>query len=145
MACNSVEAKIIGNRSHRTTTIIIGTTPSILMERDQIVTEVERLLRDREELEKNVAYLERNNAEDNVQMKALYTQMKLRLSVVRMQYSVAQKKLEKLDSQRRDMSKCPPTEGGRFCVKRRAAKPVFPAFICRTLFIQVIISDLFML
>ncbi len=106
MACNSVEAKIIGNRSHRTTTIIIGTTPSILMERDQIVTEVERLQRDREELEKNVSYLERNNAEDNVQMKALYTQMKLRLSVVRMQYSVAQKKLEKLDNQRRDMSKC---------------------------------------
>lgn len=106
MACNSVEAKIIGNRSHRNTTIIIGTTPSILMERDQIATEVDRLQRDREELEKNVAYLERNNAEDNVQMKALYTQLKLRLSVVRMQHSVSQKKLQKLDSQRRDMSKC---------------------------------------
>ncbi len=106
MACNSVEAKIIGNRSHRNTTIIIGTTPSILMERDQIASEVERLQKDREELEKNVAYLERNNAEDNVQMKALYTQLKVRLSVVRMQHSVAQKKLQKLDSQRRDMSKC---------------------------------------
>ena len=105
MACNSVEAKIIGSRANRTTTIVIGTTPKILLEKDQLISEVDRLTKECEELQKNVQYLERTNVEGTPQM-GLYSQMKLKLSVSRMQLSKAKKKLDELEDQRQDISKC---------------------------------------
>ena len=105
MACNSVEAKIIGSRANRTTTIVIGTTPRLLLEKDQLLSEIERLTKDREELQKNLQYLERTSG-SNAQQMGLYNQMKLKLSVSRMQLSKAEKKLEELEAQRQDVSKC---------------------------------------
>ncbi|MEG0178209.1 MAG: FapA family protein [Oscillospiraceae bacterium] len=60
----SVEAKVIGSRSSTPTTIILGITPSILRERNEMDAQYKDVNNQYFEIKKNISYLEQQNEPD---------------------------------------------------------------------------------
>lgn len=106
MATEYIIAKVIGNLSHRPNTILIGFTPELVREKEQLTKELQEMRQQQEQAAKNVSYLERFEGQLTEEYEKLYKEQKLRLSVLNMKYAKAQKKFEVLQEQQRDLKGC---------------------------------------
>lgn len=91
----SMSANVIGSKSNRSTSIVLGFSPTAMEERSRLERELAQMDAELGELEKNVAMLERMG---NLQgeYKELYNQLKLKLSVQRLRRNREGKKFEAL-------------------------------------------------
>ncbi len=91
----SLKAKVIGSKANRETEIIMGLTSAIVQERRKLESDLAILARDIEGLEKNVNLLSRQT-KLTPEYEQLFKQLKLKLSVSKMQQAKLTKKRDVL-------------------------------------------------
>ncbi|MBR5486088.1 MAG: DUF342 domain-containing protein [Oscillospiraceae bacterium] len=91
----SLKAKVIGSKANRETEIIMGLTSAIVQERRKIESDLATLIRDIDGLEKNVNLLSRQK-NLTPEYEQLFKQLKLKLSVSKMQQAKLTKKRDVL-------------------------------------------------
>lgn len=104
MAANSISARLIGNKSNRTTALILGGTPGILMEKSDVEQEFRRTRDEIEELQKNLQYIGRSGAL-TPEYKRMQNDFKLKLSMMNIQQAKLKQRLEEL-TENLDPSNC---------------------------------------
>lgn len=102
----SIEAKIIGSRSYTQTNIVLGVTPNMLKERNQIRQQYKAALSECQSLNSDILFLEQtqNISETEQQKQLLHYRGKLNL--VLFKKNRLEKKLEKFLEQQSQISPC---------------------------------------
>lgn len=104
MAANSISAKLIGNKSNRTTALILGGTPGVLKEKSDTESELQQALADIDELRKNLQYIGRSGAL-TPEYKRMQNDFKLKLSMLNIQQAKLKQRLGEI-SENLDPANC---------------------------------------
>lgn len=97
MAAHSISAKLIGNKSNRTTSIILGGTPGLLKEKSETETELNQITASIAELRKNLDYLAKAKTL-TPEYKKIQNSLKLKLSTENIRLAKMKKRLDEIQS-----------------------------------------------
>lgn len=97
MAANSIDAKLIGNKSNRTTAIILGGTPGILKEKSDTEAELKETLAAIDELRKNLQYIGHSSTL-TPEYKRMQSDFKLKLSMMNIQQAKLRQRLADIET-----------------------------------------------
>lgn len=95
MAANTIDAKLIGNKSNRTTALILGGTPGVLKEKSDTEAVLKDTLAEIDEIRKNLAYIERAGNQ-TVEYKKLQNDFKLKLSTLNIRQAKLNQRLAEI-------------------------------------------------
>lgn len=95
MAANNLQANLIGNKSNRTTVIILGGTPGVLKEKSDTDAALKQMRADIEEVQKNLQYLGRSNSLIP-EHKRLQNELKLKLTTLNLQQAKLRSRRDEL-------------------------------------------------
>lgn len=109
MAANSIEAKLIGNKSNRTTALSLGGTPGVIKEKSDAEGELKQVLVDIEEIQKNLQFIQRTSGR-SPEYKKMGDDLKLKLSMKNIQKAKLQQRIAEITNNL-DPSNC------RLCCK----------------------------
>lgn len=97
----SIDSRRIGSRSAVQTTIVLGTTPSLMKEKAALEQELKAMTPQLEEMSKNLAYLERLESlgqMDDPERRRALNQIRLQLPVLKMKKGKLQKQKEDMEA-----------------------------------------------
>lgn len=97
MAANSIEAKLIGNKSNRTTALILGGTPGVLKEKSDTEAELKQVVADIDEIRKNLQFIERIGAR-SPEYKKMKNELNLKLSTKNIQKAKLKQRITEIAS-----------------------------------------------
>lgn len=95
-ASNEIAANIVGNKSNRSTVLVLGNTPDILKEKIELEKTLKKLDEDLEEAAKGLSYL-KSVKTLTPQQKKLSGEWKLKTPLMQMQKTKAEKRLEEIN------------------------------------------------
>ena len=97
MAAHSISAKLIGNKSNRTTAIILGGTPGVLKEKSETEAELNQINVSIAELRKNLDYLSKAKTL-TPEYKKMQNSFKLKLSTENIRLAKLKKRLDEIQA-----------------------------------------------
>ncbi|MFV0498316.1 MAG: DUF342 domain-containing protein [Candidatus Fimivivens sp.] len=104
--CGSVEAKIVGSRSNTHINIVLGVTPNMLRERNQIYQQYKAVLSEFQSINSNILFLEQtHNIPEEVRQKRL-AQNQGKLKLVRFKKNRLEARIKKFTEQQSEISPC---------------------------------------
>lgn len=104
-AAYSIQAKVIGCRAERSTTLNVGERPCMQIHREELKTNLRNLEKEKGELERSLQFFARGDDEDS-QRRQLIADIRLRSAVISMREQRLKQELEKFEGQALDLLKC---------------------------------------
>lgn len=95
MAANSIDAKLIGNKSNRTTALILGGTPGVLKEKSDTEAMLKEIHSEIDATRKNLAYIARAGTLTE-EYKKLQNDLKLKLTTLNIKQAKMQRRLNEI-------------------------------------------------
>lgn len=104
-AANLIACRVVGNQSSRPTSLILGSTPSIVKERAELSEALQKLMNEIDETDKSIVYLQTGRLTTPEQQKLL-NDLKLKAPLQRIQKANIQRRLRQINRLDSDLTGC---------------------------------------
>lgn len=104
-AANEISANVVGNKSNRTTVLVLGNTPDILKEKVDLEKALKKLNDDLDESEKTLSYLNSIKVL-TTQQKKTASEWRLKSPLMQMQKTKTENRLREINDMGTDLKKC---------------------------------------
>lgn len=106
VAANLIDAKIIGCRTERPTSLIAGELPYIQEQKEEIAQAMDKIAKEKRDIERNMGFLNRDIEEADPEKLQTAANMRLRKSVLSMQENHLRKQLTDFEDKTADIPNC---------------------------------------
>lgn len=106
IAAHLIDARIIGCRTERPTSLIVGELPYIQEQKEEIAESLQKIAKEKEEIDRNISFLDRGIAETEPDKMKNAANLRLRKSVLSMQEKHLQNQLKEFDERGTDIPDC---------------------------------------